>query len=181
MRRTIKHIALTLVLSVALFSCNQGETLQSYFVNNQETPNFLSVDIPTSFVNVDQTALTEEQKEAYDSVDKLNMLAYSLDSANVEGYKIELAKVQSILKNEKYEELMSGASGSIGKFTVKYIGTDTAIDELIVFGSSEDKGFAVVRVLGDNMEPAKLMTLGSVLQNADPEMTDVSSILEFFN
>jgi len=181
MQRTISHLILTIVLSVVLFSCNQGETLQGYFVNNQETPNFLSVDIPTSFVNIDQTTLTDEQKEAYESVDKLNMLAYSLDSGNFEDYKTELVKVQSILKNDKYEELMTGSSGSIGKFTVKYIGTDTAIDELIVFGSSEDKGFAVVRVLGDNMEPAKLMTLGNVLQNADPEMTDVSSILEFFN
>jgi len=181
MQRIIRNLILTAVLSVVLLSCNQGETLQSYFVNNQETPNFLSVDIPTSFVNVDQTALTEEQKEAYDSVDKLNMLAYTLDSGNIEEYQAELTKVQSILKNEKYEELMTGGIGSLGKFTVKYIGSDTSIDELIVFGSSTDKGFAVVRVLGDNMEPAKLMTLGTVLQDTNPDMTDVSSILEFFN
>ena len=57
-----------------LSSCNYGETLQSYYVINQVTPSFISVDVPVSFVNFEESALTDIQLEAYESIDKLNML-----------------------------------------------------------------------------------------------------------
>ena len=180
MQRTIYKAVLSLLLTVSLISCNQGESLQLYFVDNQEAANFISVDIPTSFVNIDETTLTEEQKEAYESVNKLNMLGYTLTEDNVAEYEAELTKVQNILKDDKYEELITGGNSSIGRFTVKYIGTDTTIDELIIFGSSKDKGFAIVRVLGDNMEPAKLMMLGDVVKNATSEENNVAEFMEFF-
>jgi len=102
---SIKTIITALILVVTLSSCNQGETLQSYYVMNQETPDFMSVDIPTSFVNLDKVTLTDEQTEAYESVDKLNMLAFELKEDNKEVYQAELAKVKTILANPKYEEL----------------------------------------------------------------------------
>ena len=43
-----------------------------------------------------------------------------------------------------------------------YIGNDTEIDELIIFGVSSEYGFAIVRVLGDDMELSKIMKLRSV-------------------
>ena len=46
-----------------------------------------------------------------------------------------------------------------GKLYIKYIGEDSEIDELIVFGFSSDNGFAVIRVLGDDMELSKIMKL----------------------
>ena len=163
-----------------LTSCNHGETLQGYYVANQETPNFISVDIPTSFVNIDETTLTDEQKEAYESVDKLNMLGYTLTDDNVEEYKAELAKVQIILKDDRYEDLLRAGNSTDGKIIVKYIGTDTSIDELILFGTMKDKGFAIVRVLGDDMEPAKLMKLGDVIKNANPNENSVAEFMNFF-
>ena len=181
MQRTIYKVLLSLLFTVGLIGCNQGESLQLYFVNNQETPNFISVDIPTSFVNIDETTLNEEQMEAYESVNKLNMLGYNLTENNVAEYEAELSKVKHILRDAKYEELMTGGNASFGQFTVKYIGTETSIDELIIFGSSKEKGFAIVRVLGDNMEPAKLMTLGNVLKNVTSDETNVTDIMKFFN
>ena len=165
---------------VVLTSCNHGETLQGYYVANQETPNFISIDIPTSFVNIDEATLTDEQKEAYNSVDKLNMLGYTLTDDNVEEYKAELAKVQTILKDDRYEDLLRAGNSTDGKIIVKYIGTDTSIDELILFGTMKDKGFAIVRVLGDNMEPAKLMKLGDVIKNANPNENSVAEFMNFF-
>ncbi len=161
-----------------LSSCNQGESLQGYYVANQETPNFVSVDIPVSFVKIDKTELSEEQLEAYESIDKLNMLGYS--KTDDEQYRAELAKVQSILKNEKYEELMRGGNPKDGKFLVKMIGEGDAIDELIVFGSAAERGFAIVRVLGDNMDPAKIIKLGDVLSKMQTEETDVQEFMDFF-
>ena len=180
MNTSIKRIVMSLFIVAVLTSCNYGETLQGYYVANQETPNFISVDIPTSFVNIDETTLTEDQKEAYESIDKLNMLGYRLSNDNIEEYQAELTKVKNILKDERYEELFRGGNSTDGKIIVKYIGTDTSIDELIVFGASKGKGFVIVRVLGDNMEPAKIMKLGSVIQNANPDESSVKEFMSFF-
>jgi hypothetical protein len=180
MYTSIKNNVIALFIVAVLTSCNYGETLQSYYVANQETPNFISLDIPTSFVNIDKTTLNQEQKDAYESIDKLNMLAYRLDDANVDEYQEELLKVQNILKDEKYEDLFRGGNSTDGKIIVKYIGTDTSIDELIIFGSANEKGFAIVRVLGDNMEPAKLMLLGDIMKNANPDENNVKEFMDFF-
>lgn len=177
---SIKNTVMSLFIVVALTSCNYGETLQGYYVTNQETPNFISVDIPTSFVSVDNIELTDDQQEAYDSIDKLNMLGYTLGDDNEEEYKAELVKVQALLKDEKYQELFRGGNSTDGKIVVKYIGDDESIDELIVFGSANDRGFAIIRVLGDNMEPAKIMTLGDVVGKMNSDESGVKDIMKFF-
>ena len=125
---SIKNIVMSLFIVVALTSCNYGETLQSYFVANQETPNFISIDIPVSFVSVENIELTEDQKEAYESIDKLNMLGYTLKDDHVEEYKLELTKIQALLKNEQYQELFRGGNSTDGKVVIKYIGDDDSID-----------------------------------------------------
>jgi hypothetical protein len=164
----------------ALVSCDHSASLQSYFVANQETPNFISVDLPTSFVKLDETTLTETQKEAYESMDKLNMLGYQLTEDNKEEYQVELQKVQNILKDDKYQELFRAGNSKDGKVVVKYIGTDTTIDELILFGNMNDQGFAIVRILGNNMEPAKIMSLSDQIQNINSDENKVSEFMNFF-
>ncbi|WP_353778717.1 DUF4252 domain-containing protein [Winogradskyella sp. 3972H.M.0a.05] len=178
----IKRTVLILTLIVAFTSCNQGPTLQTYYVDNELKPGFTTLDVPASFVDIDQTTLTEEQKEAYNSVDKLNMLAFVLDQNNEEQYKVELAKVKTILKDPKYQELMRGGNSTDGKFQIKYIGgeNDDEIDELVIFGSANERGFALIRILGDNMNPSKLMKLSSVIQNADFKTSDANQFLDFF-
>ncbi len=170
-----------LSLVAVMFSCNQGESLQSYYVNNQEELNFISVDVPVSFVEFEDDALTNEQQEAYESIDKLNMLGYNLKEGNEEEYKTELTKVQTILNNEKYEELMRGGNAKDGKFIVKMIaGAGESIDELIVFGSSTERGFAIVRVLGDDMEPAKIIKLGDALGKMNTDENAIKDFMGFF-
>ncbi|MCK7589928.1 DUF4252 domain-containing protein [Subsaxibacter sp. CAU 1640] len=175
-----KHIVVLVVLVATIFSCNQNPSLQTYFVDNQEKPNFLSLDVPVSMLNIDQTKLTEDQKEAYNSVQKLNMLAYRKDSVATADYKDELSKVKTILDDDKYEELMRGGNSTDGKFMVKYVGEDDDIDEFILFGSSNNMGFAVVRILGNNMEPQKLMTLSSVLDQSNIDDGQLKQIIDFF-
>lgn len=167
-------------IAAVLSSCNYGETLQSYYVINQETPNFISVDIPVSFVNLDKAELTDIQNEAYESIDKLNMLAFTLKEDNIAEYTAEYDKVKTILKDEKYSELVRGGNSTDGKFVVKYLGTDTTIDELIVFGSAKNKGFAIIRVLGDDMDPAKIMKLGNVLDKISSDENKIKDFMGFF-
>ena len=175
-----KHIVVLVVLVATIFSCNQNPSLQTYFVDNQEKPNFLSLDVPVSMLNIDETKLTEDQKEAYNSVQKLNMLAYRKDSVATADYKDELSKVKAILDDDKYEELMRGGNSTDGKFMVKYVGEDDDIDEFILFGSSNDMGFAVVRILGDDMDPQKLMTLSSVLDQSNIDDGQLKEMIDFF-
>jgi len=180
MNQSIKKGAVLLFLIATFVSCDQAETLQRYYVNNQETPNFVSLDVPVSFVNVENIELTEVQKEAYESIDKLNMLGYTLTDDNAEEYNEELAKIKTILKDERYQELIRGGNSKDGKFVVKYIGTDTKIDELIIFGSANERGFAIIRVLGNNMDPSKIMKLGEVVNQMDTEENGVKDFMEFF-
>ena len=181
-KTSIKKIVMVCFVITTLFtSCDQGATLQTYFVDNQETANFISIDIPVSFVQIDEEQLNEEQLEAYESIDKLNMLGYRLEGDNEADYKLELEKVQTILKSEKYQDLFRGGNNKDGKIVVKYIGEDSTIDELILFGNMNNTGFAVIRVLGNKMDPAKIMKLGDVVQSMTSEENSVNDFMKFFN
>ena len=90
-----------------------------------------------------------------------------------------MAKVKAILKNPKYEELMRGGNSTDGRFMIKFIGEVNNVDELILFGNANDKGFVVVRVLGDDMNAGKLMSLQSVLKEMDFENANLTGITDF--
>ena len=162
-----------------VFGCSQELTLQTYFVQHQEASGFMSVDIPMSFLNPDQIELSDLQQEAIDSIDKLNMIAYSLKDGTNEELNSEVAKVKTILKAEKYNDLMRGGNPTDGKLYIKYIGEDSEIDELIIFGFSLDNGFAIIRVLGDDMELSKIMKLESVIDQFDTENANVEDFMKF--
>ena len=180
MNRTINHIILALITTVTLVSCNDGASLQRYFVDNQESKNFMTQDIPISMLKIDETKFTNEQKEAYNSVERLNFLGYKANQTNEETLKAELEKVKTILSNGKYKDLMEFSDRG-NKVVVKYIGNDEEADEVVVFGSSKELGFGIVRILGDDMSPDKMVTLVSILQSAHVDKGQVQDIMNFFN
>ena len=169
----------TIFGSVLVLGCSQELTLQSYFVAHQEASGFMSVDIPMSFLNPDEIELSDDQKEAVDSIDKLNMLAYSLKEGSEEEFNAELTTVKTLLKAELYNDLMRGGNSTDGRLYIKYIGEDTEIDELIIFGFSSENGFAIIRVLGEDMELSKIMKLESVIDQFDTENANVEDFMGF--
>ena len=171
-----RHIVLFLMLLLLTFSCSQGPSLQTYYVDNQEKPGFLSVDIPSSFLNIDKSSLSSEQLEAYKSINKLNMLGYKVDASNMDTYNAEL----TILDDNQYEELIRGGNTQDGKFVVKYTGNIENIDEFIIFGNAADKGFAIIRVLGKDMNANKIMSLTQVAENMDVNDDSVKQFMAFF-
>lgn len=178
MTRIVKYICLTLTAAFFI-SCGDGVSLQRYFVDNQESKNFISQDLPISMVDIDKSNFTEEQKEAYNSVKRLNFLGYKTSETDLETYNTELTKVKTILSDEKYNDLME-VSDRGRKIVVKYIGTDEKADEVIVFGSAKEMGFAIVRVLGNDMNPEKVGVLLHSLQNANVDENQVQDIMNFF-
>ncbi len=170
-----------LILVVTLQSCNQDLTLQTYYVDNELAPGFTSLDVPISILDIDEEALTKEQLEAYESIEKLSLIVFVLDESNKEQMDIEYAKVKAILKDPKYEELMRGGNSTDGKFVIKCIADGEDVEEFILFGNSETSGFGVIRVLGDDMNFNKIAELAKVLQNTDIENSPLEKFSGFFN
>lgn len=164
MKNSIKGILALAALLLA--SCASQQSLQEYYVDNKENPNFISLDIPASILKMDEVELTKVQKEAIESLRKFNLLAFKKTSENATEYKLEKAKVKEILKNEDFIELMK-INSSYGKGVIKYLGEDDAIDEVIIYGDSKEQGFALVRVLGKNMNPSHIMQIMQAIQKSD--------------
>jgi hypothetical protein len=180
MNTSVKIIINLFILVVTLQSCNQDQTLQTFYVDNELAPGFTSLDVPVSMLQIDEESLTEEQLEAYESIEKLSLIAFVLDGSNKEQMAIEYAKVQSILKDPKYEELMRGGNSTDGKFVIKCTGDGDRIEEFILFGNSNTSGFGVIRVLGDDMNFNKIAQLAAVLRESDIENSQLDKFSNFF-
>ena len=176
MKNIIKGICVAVLVLVS--SCASQQSLQEYYVDNMENPNFISLDIPASILKMEQVELTNVQKEAVESLKKFNLLAFKKTSENVADYKMEKAKVKEILKNEDFVELMK-INSSYGKGVIKYLGDDDAIDEVIIYGDSKEQGFALVRVLGKDMNPAHIIQLMQAIQKSDYDGEGLGEIGKF--
>ncbi|RZN80913.1 MAG: DUF4252 domain-containing protein [Winogradskyella sp.] len=178
--QSIKKLVMLALVVTAFISCSNGPTLQTYYVDNELKPGFTTFDIPTSFIDVDKVELSDQQEKAYKSIDKLNVLAFKVDSKNIDVYKAELENVKTILKDPKYEELMRGGNTTDGKFVVKFLGDIESIDELIILGNANDKGFMVARILGDDMNANDLVSLRTIMDDVKFEDTDLNGLTDFF-
>lgn len=175
--KTIYSIAI--FLSLLTVSCNSEPTLQKYFVENTENKDFIALDVSPSILNVDKAKLSSEQSGALEAFDKMNVLAFKLDENNKAEFESERAKVSLILKDKKYQQLMRYGSGSVAA-SVSYVGTDEHIDEFVLYANSKDAGFAVVRVLGKDMNPNNIITLMSVLKKSNIDMEQLKPLQEMF-
>lgn len=167
--------SIALFFSLFLFSCNQEPTLQKYFVENTENKNFLALDISPGILNVDQTKLSSGQKTALASFDKMNVLAFKLNDKNKAQFEVERAKVNLILKDKKYQQLMKFGSGKEGA-SVSYVGSDEHIEEFVFFANKKDAGFAVIRVLGKDMNPTNIMTMMQVIQKSNIDLEQLKPL-----
>ena len=166
---------LALLLSLFLVSCNSEPTLQKYFVENTENKNFIALDVSPNILNVDKTKLSIAQSDALKSFDKMNVLAFKLNDKNKAQFEIERAKVNLILKDKKYQQLMKFGSGKEGA-SVSFVGTDEHIEEFVFFANKKENGFAVVRILGKDMNPTSVMTMMSVLQQSNIDLEQLKPL-----
>jgi phage repressor protein C with HTH and peptisase S24 domain len=168
-------VGLAIFLCLWLTSCNSEPSLQKYFVENTENKNFIALDISSSILNLDQAKLSLEQKEALQSFEKMNVLAFKRNPKNNAEFETERAKLNGILKNPKYQQLMKFGSGKEGA-SVSFVGTDEHIEEFILFANQKETGFAVVRVLGKDMNPTHIMNMMSVLQQSKIDLDQLKPL-----
>ena len=182
MKRFIKYFGLLAMVAVFSVSCDQHPSLQKYYVDSNENAEFLKFDVPASVLSLKNEDASEEVKETLKSIKKVNFLAFQLKETNKAEYKVEKQKVRKILKNPKYQELITIGHGK-QSYTVKFLGEEDAIDEVIFFGSDKEKGFALVRILGKNMDPSKMMALAQELKldGEDGSMEQIGSFMKNLN
>ncbi|WP_062057894.1 DUF4252 domain-containing protein [Aquimarina longa] len=139
-------------------SCTKEPSLQKYFVDHQNDAEFIAVDIPSSLLSKETIKLTEEEQEALESIKKINFLALPLNGDNQSRFEKEQAAIKKIIASDDYESLMRFNFHGI-KAILKYQGEDDDIDEAIIFATHQEKGLALLRILGDNMKPEKIAVL----------------------
>jgi hypothetical protein len=172
----MKLAFLTAILaSMVLMSCNNEPTLQKYYVSHAENKNFIALDVSSSIIDVDKAKLTPEQKEALKSFDKMNILAFKGTKENQKEYKEESEKVSNLLKGKDYQELMKIGSGKDAA-SVSIVGNDDHINEFVLFAKKKEAGFAIVRILGKDMNPNNIMNMLSLLKNAKLDSTQLAPL-----
>jgi hypothetical protein len=172
------HKLLTLLTAlIVLVACNNEPSLQKYIVDRTENPNFITLDLPSSILNIAENKLTDAEKEALKSLKKLNILAFKKSEDNQVSYQSENKIVTNILKDTKYQELMSLGSGK-GSLAMYCLGKDEAIEEFILHANDNNIGFAIIRILGNNMNPENLMAFVGALQKSNLDTDALQPLTE---
>ena len=172
----MKKLLLLVSCMIMLYSCEDKPTLQKYYVKNTESPKFIALDLASSIIKTDKISLTETEKAALESFDKMNILAFRTDSTDITGYDKEIKEVKAILKDESYQQLMKAGSGNDGA-AIYFVGVDEEhIEEFVVLAGMKDNGFAVVRVLGNDMNPTHIMNMLSLLQKSQVDMEQLKPL-----
>lgn len=161
------------LMAVILMSCEQ-KSLQSYLVKAQEKEGFMTVDLPTSFIQLKDQDVPADVKATVESIKKINAVALPI-KGNEEAFETEKNEIKSILSgSEKYKSLMSMKTKGVN-VKVYYTGESDAIDEVIVFGYSKEYGLGIARLMGENMNPSKIMNMMNNIK-IDPSNMSLSNL-----
>ncbi len=173
----VRLAAIGITMILLLTSCNSDPSLQQYFVDSQEKEGFVTTTIPKSILGMDVTGMSAQSQEAYNSIDKVNMLYYPINEQNTAAFEKENVQLQAILKGDSFKTLMSHKSDGMN-MKVLYDGSSKTIDEMIVYGSSPEMGLGVARVLGDDMKLGAIMKMMEEMKGADMDESGVMDILK---
>ncbi len=155
--KKLTKIASLIVLTLMLISCKNDKSLQSYFVDSQEKPGFSSIDFPVSSLFSSNQDISDEMKETIKSIRKINVV-FLQKKDNEEAYEAEKTKLKSILSSKDFKSLGSVKAKGMN-VKVYYTGDTDSIDEVIAFGYGKEAGVGVARLLGENMNPAKIIEM----------------------
>lgn len=161
--KKLSSIISILVLLISFSSCSDKNSLQNYILANAENVGFSSSSIPKSILKPITATMNDTQLEAYEAIDRVNVLAFKISSTNAATYSEEKKKVKSILKQDKYQELIDVGSRGV----IKYTGNEDSINEIVIFLTDKNFGFAIARVIGDDMTMNKFMELYKLIATQD--------------
>jgi hypothetical protein len=163
MKTFLKVSMVVFVAAILTVACDTKPSLQKYYVDSKENNAFISIDLPANIIELKDENVSEEVKNTLKTIKKVNFLAFQIDENNQELFDAEKEKVAEILKNPDYKQLMRMKTAN-GNVTVNYLGDEDAIDEVVIFGSDSKRGFALVRVIGENMNPAEILSMAQEIK-----------------
>ena len=175
-----KPILILVLLATILVSCNNETSLQEFYVENQGNNQYLAFDIPASLLTGENSKLTAEQKATLETVKKVNILGFPLKEETKANYEAEKEKLSNILKQDEYQQLLRYGGGT-RKAELYYRGKEDAIDELIIFGSDDEKGFGIARVTGDKMNPEAMIRLLKSFEKGELDVAGLPNLGGFLD
>ncbi len=174
----VKYVTAFALGILALTSCSDP-SLQKYLVEKQDDDKFVKMDIAASLLQGRNSNFTQEEKEILNTIKKVNVVAYPFVDGDTAEYKKERQELRTILDQEQYKELTRIKSDDWNA-TLKYTGDEDAIDEVIVFASDDSKGFAVFRLLGENMRPDQMLKLMESAERGDLDVSKFEGFGQIF-
>ena len=90
----MRSIFALFILALVCTGCKKEDSIQTYFVEHQERPDYSVVDISSSLLDLDKMDLNTEEKEALDSFDKLHVLIYKSSDSTQAEYEKELKAIK---------------------------------------------------------------------------------------
>lgn len=166
--KKITTICTLVFLVVFASACKNEKSLQAYLVDTSGKEGFFTGDLPVSSVLSPKAEVSDDVKETLKSIKKINVAYLPIKDDNTAAYETEKAKLKNIFTdNDDYKSLMAMKFKGMN-VKVFYTGNTDAIDEVIAFGFGDKQGVGVARLLGENMNPAKVIEmLNSVKMDAD--------------
>lgn len=173
-----KYFTVFVLAVLALTSCND-KSLQKYLVEKQDDDKFVKMDLAASLLQGRNSNFSQEEKDILNTIKKVNVVAYPIKDNDTVDYEKERQELKSILDQKEYKELTRFKSNEWNA-TLKYTGEEDAIDEVIVFASDDNRGFAVFRVLGENMRPDQMLKLINSAERGDLDVSKFEGFGEIF-
>ncbi len=159
------------------FSCNNEKSLQKYLVETSGKEGFMTGDFPISSLISPKAGVSDEIKETMNSVKKINVVFLKKTAGNTAIFDEEKNTLKNIFSNKNYK--------SLGKMKVKgmnisvyYTGETDSLDEVIAFGYSNEVGVGVARLLGENMNPVKMLEMINSITMDDDNMKNIGNIFK---
>jgi len=175
----MKKAVIILTVLALFISCNQQKTIQTYIVEKQDKPGFMSVDLPMSLIQLNSDKVPLDVKDGYESIKKVNVLGLPYLNNN-EAYEIEKKAISLILNNSTlYKNLMKMDMNGMS-VSIYYNGDANDINEVIVFGYSKKIGVGVARVIGNHMDPIKITQMAEYLK-IDPNQLNLQQFKQALN
>jgi hypothetical protein len=182
MKSLLKFSGLIMAMAFVLIACDSHPSLQKYYVDSKENSEFISIDLPASILQLKDEDVSEDIKNTLKTIKKVNFLALQLKESNQALFASEKEKISKIFKNKKYKQLVRLNIGG-GNVRVNYLGEEDAIDEVIIYGSEDENGLALIRVIGENMNPSDILQLTQELkmdENSN-QMKQIGDLMKNFN
>ena len=158
-------------------ACKNEKSLQSYLVESSGKDGFYTGDLPVGSLLTPKADVSDEVKETIKSIKKINVVFLKKTDDNTADYEAEKAKLKNIFTSDEYKSLGSVKAKGMN-VKVYYTGNTDSVDEVIAFGYSKEAGVGVARLLGENMNPAKVIEMMNSVKMDASNLESFSTIFK---